>query len=358
MNPLLGSKAYEAEPIDQDKFKIITPKEEITNKVAYVDGGNMALLKAPNFSVQLNRVYYALFDGNKRIQPKEIPQKIEFLSLTYSDTSTNNGNTKEIFYHTEIFPVKDEFAQFLPNSKDLSFNARDRSLTPSANHRADITRVETSPRKFAEWTVAKAIVDKELDENDIIVMDGTLQTGFPNESRIAADIFKQATAKGIIYTGLSKTCRFPTSKGQSLIGAVLKLEKLRFGTDIPLWFLPIAKSKDSRDKSVIYFVRLHPQARYIYRFDILKNQIEEFPEEDISPILWPLVKNSRDFTFLGYPYGLVDADHKSRVQKIDIAKYQITIQALMSRLKKEDREKFERHSSAITAHEHLNEIMF
>ena len=73
-----------------------------------------------------------------------------------------------------------KFRKLLPKEEDLSFAANDRSIM-SGNQVADISRVSSIGRRFAEWTNATDLID-ELNENDILMIDGTLQTNFTNES--------------------------------------------------------------------------------------------------------------------------------------------------------------------------------
>lgn len=51
---------------------------EENRNIAFVDGGNGVLLKAPNYSIQLNRVYFSIFAGNKRLIPEKTRNRIEF----------------------------------------------------------------------------------------------------------------------------------------------------------------------------------------------------------------------------------------------------------------------------------------
>ena len=82
-DPFLSSHNYRAYPLNADYFKPIEVVES-GRKLAFVDGGNQELVGAPNFSIQLNRVCFSMFSGRQRIQPRSLPQRIEFLSLTFA----------------------------------------------------------------------------------------------------------------------------------------------------------------------------------------------------------------------------------------------------------------------------------
>jgi len=60
-------------PLTIDGFKVIQSLDS-DRKTAFVDGGNQEILGAPNFSVQLNMVYFGMWSGNKSIPEKSIPK--------------------------------------------------------------------------------------------------------------------------------------------------------------------------------------------------------------------------------------------------------------------------------------------
>lgn len=48
------------------------------NKITYIDGGNIHLFSSPSLYLGLVRIYFNIFENNKIILPKKIPQKYEF----------------------------------------------------------------------------------------------------------------------------------------------------------------------------------------------------------------------------------------------------------------------------------------
>ena len=67
---------------DSERFDIVPENfKEIkiskdNRKIAFVDGGCGLLLKAPNYSIQINRIYFSMFEGNKRLTPKKTRTRI------------------------------------------------------------------------------------------------------------------------------------------------------------------------------------------------------------------------------------------------------------------------------------------
>ena len=133
-DPFLSGHSYRAHALDAVNFKQIRTTES-RSRLAFVDGGNQELLGAPNFSVQLNRVYFNIFEGRRLVSPKSIPNRIEFFSVT--SAKFRNG---EIHYDTTLFPSSEDFADFLPSPSDLSISSTDSTIM-TGKARADISRV-------------------------------------------------------------------------------------------------------------------------------------------------------------------------------------------------------------------------
>ncbi|MGZ4880997.1 MAG: hypothetical protein ACXV7G_08025 [Halobacteriota archaeon] len=132
-NPFFPERGIRPFALTTGGFKVIQHLDS-DRKTAFVDGGNQEVFGALNFSVQLNRVYFGLWRGNKRIPERSIPKRTEFFAATYSDFDSG-----EIQYSTELFPLSSE-GVVLPRERDLSFSSMDRSIT-IGNQRADIYRV-------------------------------------------------------------------------------------------------------------------------------------------------------------------------------------------------------------------------
>jgi hypothetical protein len=337
--PFFGDPRYITYPLTKEGFRII--KDVISNrKIAFVDGGNQEILGAPNFSIQLNRVYCCLFNGGVRIPIHSLPNRVEFLSLTHSVFKSN-----DIFYETSLFPLMDEFRDLLPDEVDLSFSSSERSVTVGTM-RADISRVASIARRFSEWAYASSIVEKELDEGDILVMDGSLQTAFKNESKYSKRLYEKADSHGIIVTGLSKTSHLFTTTGLSLIGAVKNL-----ADDNGIqgkWYFKVAEARSFDHNAVIFVTKLSHSGDYAFRYEIYHNHFLKLNDEEINEIFSQLSKNSVDVGFPGYPYGLIDADYFGKVRKDDVEKFKVLILSEISKLGKW--KKFASHIRASDAH--------
>jgi hypothetical protein len=342
--PFLSSHNYRVRPFNVENFKPIKPADS-QRKIAFVDGGNQPIVEAPNFTVQLNRAYCSVFAGSRRApQASSLPQRIEFFSVTVA-----KFRKEQIFYDTSVFPVSDDFAGLVPRSSDLSFSSVDRRLMVGTA-RADIGRVATIARRFAEWEFAKHVILQEIEKGDFLVMDGTLRTAFPNESKYARAAYSEANSKGIVYTGLSKTSRMFTTTGLSLLGAVRKMAiDAKIG---PVWYYyPIAESISPEHEAAIFIVKLNDQSPRIFRYEIQGEEAKALTDSEINEILAQLSINSSSLEFPGYPYGLVDADDNARVRHEEFNAYRVMLLSEISMLGASS--KFMRHMQSVDAHDIL-----
>ena len=94
--PKFSGKGYRAHKIDKKNFHEITASAT-NKKIAFVDGGNAEIIGSSNFSLNLTRVSYAVYQNNKKISVK----KFEMLAFIQA-TSQNN----EICYKTTFFMAK------------------------------------------------------------------------------------------------------------------------------------------------------------------------------------------------------------------------------------------------------------
>lgn len=347
-NPYFSGKGYIAYPFEEKNFRPVVQSTS-RRRLAFIDGGNMEVLRAPNFSIQVNRVYYCIFQGTKRVVDNDLPQRIEFFSATYS-TFKDGG----IYYDTFILPVRTEFKKFLPKEKDLSVNSLDRTIR-IGDMRADISRAASLARRFAEWEFARHVIARELQEKDVIVTDGTLQTTYSNEWKYAKRAFATAKRKDVIFTGMAKTSNLYTTTGLSLLGVIQKFAR-DLDTRSPTWYYyPVAEVRTPVHEASIFAVKLSQDAERIFRFEIYRDQAEQLTKENMDEIFGELSKNSSDIAFPGYPYGLMVADANARVRREEVERYQML---LLSEISKQGKWlKFALHIRASDAHDVLNMLM-
>jgi hypothetical protein len=341
--PHFNDPNVKAFPLEKEGFRLIKEVKSGRN-LAFVDGGNQEIVGAPNFSIQLNRIHTCIWSGRNKLT-LYLP-KVEFFSATYS-TYKND----EIYYETILVPSSPEFGKYLPNSKDLSINSFDRYIM-NGNQRAEIERVASIARRFAEWRFASMILGS-LNEGDVLVMDGTLQTSFKKEGSYLQELVRTSINRGVILSGLSKTSALFTTTGLSLLGAVNNLAE-NYGVKRE-WYYPIAESNTKDHNVMILAVKLNPISERIFRYEIQRDQYKALSELQINEILTELVKNSVDPTFPGYPYGLIDVDRFARVSLNELEYFRGIILSQISKMGKWG--KYSRHIRASDAHGILNMLV-
>jgi hypothetical protein len=310
-------------------------------KMAFVDGGNLELVGAPNFSVQLNRIYACVWQNNERKSILEIPE-IEFFSAIYS--IVKNG---DLCFETILVPTKPEYAALLPDASEFVMKYVER-LTEDVTQVGSTTKLASVVRSAAEWKFAEKVAES-LDRDDTIVLDGSLQV-FQRGWKYFLNLEKTTKERGILLTSLSKTSALFTDTGSSVLGALSQFAELN-GIEGE-WWHPIFESHKHHVFCVA--VKLKSFSDWIFRLDFQLDQFKQLDEEKLSSILNLFCANSSDPTFPGYPYGLVDADLSSRVSRNEIDYYRALISSQIAGLNKEGR--FVPHIRAGDAHNLLNTI--
>lgn len=328
-------------PITKEAFQRIDYVPS-NRKIAFVDGGNLEIIGAPNFSVQFNRVFACVWKNNERENLK-IPL-VEFFSAIYSSFADGG-----ISYETIIVPSKSEHTIFLPDALDLSFSSMDRSVM-IGTQQADTTVVASIARNFAEWKFA-SIVAELLDKDDIIVMDGSLQTNFKNEGKYFSKLEETTQKREVLLTSLAKTSKLFTTAGLSLLGSISEhADREKIDGE---WYVPIFESPKHHVYGVV--VKLKGISDWVFRLDLQRDQYKSLNKAEFNEILSVLCSNASDPVFPGYPFGSIVADQYSRVSENEVNYYRPILYSQISGLNKQN--KFKHHIRAGDAHNILNMIV-
>ena len=347
--PSFGDERYKSSELKTENFHPL-PKTTIDRRIAFVDGGSAQLLSAPNLAIGLTRVYAGIFRGDKRVEPANVPSKIDFFTVCYATVASNR-----IFYKTEIVPVREQWKPFLPDKNDLEFNSFDPTLM-SGFQRVVISRILDVTRAFAEWRFAKNIIDLELEKDDVIVRDGTLQTVVTNESKYANETYDAALKRGVYLTAISKTSSLFTDMGQPLFPSIQILSETSALKDSAWYYYPIVEITHPDHKAEMFAIRLHECSDYVFRFEVFKDQVSKRNLGEVELILSSLSANSRDIGFPGYPYGLIDADRFARISMNEKAANEFQFLATLSS-QKNIWDKVSKYIRSSDAHDILNKMI-
>ena len=286
-------------------FKI--PPCEDQRKMGFVDGGTASILSAADFNISLNRIAGVLFEDNKIMRLKKMPEVIEFYTATIYEPLSDG----KIAYNIQLFPRELDFTQYLPNDEIIIPMDEVKELM-GFRFMPNIEMFGAVAMRFAEWSYATKFIENELDKRDIYVRDGSLQTGYKDEILLVRELYSKAQEKEVYITGLSKSCRLITKNGDSLISLIDLIADEKYPEQE--WFYhPIYKITKADNLADVYFVKLHQYARSPFRLDIYLEQSESLNQQEKETIIANIAMNSNDLSFPGYPYGLIKVDQLSRV---------------------------------------------
>ena len=291
--PFFGHNMYyEPKPLSTDNFNGFDG-EGGERTICCVDGGNNKIYETPTDSVHLLRVYFNLFKGDKRV--KNITPFSSYLISKYE----GDDIVSELRPLNDSIPLDEKMFR-------LKRSEVEDGRPVNAGH---------TVRKYLEWKTIEYAAEEFLRDGDIVVKDGVLQTGVEEERQYADEAYGAVRENDVYLIGLAKTCSLRTDKGYSLMAAI---QTLASDTEHESWYYhPVAENNNPDHAGEMAFVKYHPRSWYAFRTEFFKEQ--DIPVEEV---LSELAYQAQDPIFLGYPYGLVDADKKARVtdEEIDFIK--------------------------------------
>ncbi len=275
---------YESVPLSQDNFTVYDPIDNGSKIICCVDGGNNCIYRSPVDSLHLIRVYFNLFKGRKRY--KNIKPLNAYLSVRYEED--------EVISHLH------------PIDSGIPLAKRDFTIGKEELGNNGVEKAARAVRTYLEWETMRHAVEKYLDEEDILVKDGVLQTSVEDEKRYADSLYQAVEEKEINLVGIAKTCSLRTTTGHSLISAV-RHHAMDIGYERWIYH-PLAVNRNPDHRGDMSIVKYHPRSDYVFRTEFYDGVTQNKEE-----VIGYLADQAKDPLFLGYPYGLVDADIKARV---------------------------------------------
>ena len=291
---LLPGQPVTQEKVDLARFHEIISKQP-KQRIAFVDGGNTQLILSPQLSLDMIRVAAVVLAGDKYTTPL----KLDFYLLTTLQQQNN-----AFFFQSEIFfdeqmkqahPALTASLLTLPSL--LHLDTEDPRLT-TLQHRAPISLAGSLARRFTEL-LASEVMLSALAQDDILVLDGSLEALYPSEEKLLHQLAQHAQSACVSLLGLSKTSQLITQQGNSAANFLQTL------APFPCWlYIP-------QHQSVLQtsFVHLHQQSEHVFRLDsdpILSS-------DTLKAAVASLAADASDPVFYGYPYGLIKVDSTARV---------------------------------------------
>lgn len=82
-DPAFADPRYTPINLDTGNFHPIVDRE-VDCTLCFLDGGNINVARAPNFIVELTRLYFGKYRGGRRLNPLQLPQRIDFYTVCYA----------------------------------------------------------------------------------------------------------------------------------------------------------------------------------------------------------------------------------------------------------------------------------
>ncbi|RLF48600.1 MAG: hypothetical protein DRN20_04240 [Thermoplasmata archaeon] len=243
----------------EDKFREYRVFEDNDYRVGAVDGSTSIVLDCASFIVYLIRVGYEIH-GNSDIIERCWGPEIGIISA---------NNVHEIY--TREFNEK-------PDTDDL-------------------TLIVQRIRELREWMIARELI-RELDEGDVLLLDGNLTPGIKKMESFVDDVVNNAIKAGVHLVGISKRSSInhghvPIVPYIAYIGNKIMKNKL--------WYYPLGDYVETKNGKV-YAVRYHPASSIGFRTDIIGDEPAE--------IFGKIARFSNHPGYLGYPYPLASIHNR------------------------------------------------
>ncbi|MBW2969916.1 hypothetical protein KY309_02290 [Candidatus Woesearchaeota archaeon] len=304
---LFGS--HERVPLKKEAFQSLKPATG--PRLVFVDSGSGRVLAGPSVCVDFVRLYSCWYEDNVRVD-RELREF--FLVVSAFQKGLDLGFEVVLFDLNGLEKEKFSFDAFDPV---LCFGGR----------RAEPSAVVSYVRKLLELRFVDELCNK-LSKDDVIVRDGDLEARGDLMETVWHSLRVSSQRKGVVVLGLAKTSVLCTDSGNSALVALRKI------APSGSWFYYTGGS--------VGFVKLHPSSKYVFRCDVMPFDRDSLPKS------WSaLAANAEDPAFLGYPYGLVDADKFAQVAKDELSQ-------LRARFAVQSKEVFSSVESALDAHDLLN----
>lgn len=272
--------------MDKDSFQIISKKES-PSYMTFIDGGNTTILSSPSLTLSFIRVYHTTYLGTSR---QSAGVRECFLLVTLDE---NNNYITEVFFEKEPWKVP---------KMTISLN------DPDLKTGKDLVSIDAISGLFRR--IAEIDEGKRACKKGSVVIDGTLESKHPLENLAIQSLFVASDIYSNTVCGIAKTSTLTTEKGDTTTAVLSRIAPKG------AWIF--------NGDSLTHFVRLHERADRCFRMDVN-------PGNDAKMIASYLMPHSVDPIFLGYPYGLIEADRFGRVSNKEREQMQIRLRMILGK---------------------------
>jgi hypothetical protein len=321
ISPVLG-KGYMPIMMTRENFHNLSNQAGL-GRIAFIDGGSAEILSSQSFLLGIIRASCVIFDDKKRIA-QEI---CEF--LVFSRPSVNG---RDINFDVSFHRLKGTLRM-----DDISFSGEDETLKSGISN-AEMKSVLNVARRFLEIKLATKIA--ENSSASFILLDGILKCTFTHEENMLEHLYTASEKSKTILCALSKSSSIISPDGSSFSSSLLN------SAPFDSWlYHPVADSSLKIHKAYISFAKMHPKSHSAFKIEIFERQ-----KAELGKAVAVIKEYCRDPIFLGYPYGLIEADRMARVSN---AERQSLKDNVIARLGKDGRA-----TASLNPHDVLDRISF
>ncbi len=256
--------------------------------LCFVDGGSTELIKTPALSLSFLRFAALTYRAHQKKECKIL----ECFLLTRAFSKEG-----EIWYHSKLYGDTAHF-----ETTEFTFNSLDPRFC-IANYRSTPSFAIDVLRRCGELALAKQILTTNAP--DVLVLDMSLEMNSGVDSSFFDALSRTAERTNTPIIGLSKTTGLLTNTAEPIASVLMKL-----ANDKVWYYHPCIETSNQSALPELSFVKLHAASPYIFRCETLKKTVQE---NRFEQILNQLAFDSTDPQFLGYSYGLLQADRFARV---------------------------------------------
>lgn len=270
----------------RDRFARLEPKTDDDRNIIFIDGGNAGLLSSPGSCVHFIRIFHTVYRGNRRIGCGAD----EFYVSCQAQGAGDSVVFSARLFRSDVNSLTDTFF-----AENFMFDPLDPALRQMGSRLA-ISKVPGMVRRIAELSTALLLAGR-AEKDSIVVIDGDLCAKTGDEGKLLSALRSVSEERKVSVVGLSKTSDLLTSSGRSVAQVLSSMAPQGSWS-----YCPAAE----RRGALISFAKLHERSDYVFK-------IESFTKTMTERVLPLLSANSSDAVFLGYPYGLIEADRFARV---------------------------------------------
>ncbi|MGM5480289.1 MAG: hypothetical protein ACQESC_02405 [Nanobdellota archaeon] len=251
---------------------------EKTKIITFIDGGQQVVFSTPSLLIGTVSTASSSWKGMKRVGVR----KEEFFVLISRQENSVSFYARD---GKKVIPFDDDF--FKSDSIGCSFDS-------------DLEKGLGDIRRLLELSYGK----QHTATSDVVCIDGSLRCFSKEENDMLNHTLLSCHTRSCSLIGLQKTTSLVSNTVDSLQGLVDRAPRKKSWLSSALGY-----HTNKLHPATVHLVKLHPQSDHAFVLDVQKEYYGT-----LEYLLTTLSMTSCDPVFLGYPYGLVEADKLARIE--------------------------------------------